>query len=241
VALLAAECPVGEDDREWIDNTLRWLRENLGAEGLTGPVIVPTDEFFPGPYAGTRAEQRALVQRIAGWMRVDSARIVVGSANRYDDRKIRQRIPPGVEELHGHYRTASGRIFIDLDGLPAAPVQLVTAIAHELAHDRLPPDGGPPTIDDEETVDLVLVYLGLGVFAANAALDYEKHAEGRRISFRVSRGGLLTEQMHGYALARYARMRHESSPAWAVHLDLNPRTYLRRALRYLDRVEGVSL
>ena len=58
--------------------------------------------------------------------------------------------------------------FIDLDGLPPAPVQLVTAIAHELAHDRLPPGGGLPTIDDEETVDLVLVYLGLGVFAANA-------------------------------------------------------------------------
>jgi hypothetical protein len=240
VALLAAECPVGEDDRAWIDNTLGWLRQNIGPEGLTAPVILPTDEFFPGPYTGTRTEQRALVRRIAEWMRVDPARIVAGSASRYDDRKLRQRIPTGVAELYGHYRTASGRVFIDLDGLSEAPVQVVTAIAHELAHDRLPPDGGPPTIDDEETVDLVLVYLGLGVFAANAALEYEKHLQGRRVSFRVSRGGVLTEQMYGYALARYARMRHEPSPAWAAHLDLNPRTYLRWALRYLDRVEGVS-
>jgi hypothetical protein len=48
---------------------------------------------------------------------------------------------------------------------------------------------------------------------------------------------VLTEQMYGYALARYARMRNEVSPAWATHLDLNTRTYLRRATRYLDRVE----
>jgi len=240
VALLEAACPVGEDDREWIDNTLRWLRENIGPEGLTTTVILPTDEFFPGPYGGTRREQRTLVRRIAGWLRVDPARVVAGSANRYDDRRVFQSTPPGVEQLHGHYRTASGRVFIDLDGLPDAPVQVVTAIAHELAHDRLPPVAGPPSLDDEETIDLVLVYLGLGVFAANAALEYEKHLQGTRVSFRVSRGGVLTEQMYGYALARYARMRHESSPAWAAYLDLNPRTYLRRAMRYLDRVDGVS-
>jgi hypothetical protein len=114
----------------------------------------------------------------------------------------------------------------------------VTAIAHELAHDRLPPVAGRPTLDDEETVDLLLVYLGMGVFAANAAVNYEKRMQGNRISFRVSRGGVLTEQMYGYAPARYARMRHELSPAWATHLDLNPRTYLRRATRYLDRVEA---
>jgi hypothetical protein len=29
--------------------------------------------------------------------------------------------------------------------------------------------------------------------------------------------------MYGYALARYARLRGEARPAWAAHLDTNPR------------------
>jgi hypothetical protein len=238
VARSEPNCPVDDDDRVWIDNTLQWLRDTLGPQGLSATVVLPTDAFFPGVYRGNADERRALVGRIAEWMNVDPSRVVAGSTRTSDGPPLRQCLPVQAVPFHGHYRTADGRVFVDLDELPEAPVQLVTAIAHELAHDRLPPVAGPVTLDDEETVDLVLVYLGLGVFAANAALGYEKRMQGTHISIRVSHGGVLTEQMYGYALARYARMRREVSPAWATYLDLNPRTYLRRAMRYLDRVES---
>jgi hypothetical protein len=39
--------------------------------------------------------------------------------------------------------------------------------------------------------------------------------------------------MYGYALAYYSQLRGEDDPSWAIHLDTNPRTYLRRGLRYL--------
>jgi hypothetical protein len=42
--------------------------------------------------------------------------------------------------------------------------------------------------------------------------------------------------MYGYALARYAWLRGETSPAWAAHLDTNPRTYLKDGLRFLASV-----
>ena len=38
---------------------------------------------------------------------------------------------------------------------------------------------------------------------------------------------------YGHALARYALLRREPRPEWVRYLDDNPRTYLKRALRYL--------
>ena len=41
--------------------------------------------------------------------------------------------------------------------------------------------------------------------------------------------------MFGYALARYAWMRGESDPDWADHVDINPRTFCKKGLRYLKQ------
>lgn len=47
----------------------------------------------------------------------------------------------------------------------------------------------------------------------------------------------MTEQMFGYALARYAVYRGETGPAWAKFLDTNPRVYMKQAIRYLRQRE----
>ena len=46
----------------------------------------------------------------------------------------------------------------------------------------------------------------------------------------------MTEQMLGYALARYAILRGEPEPEWAEHIDNNPRTYMRRAAAVVRRI-----
>ena len=40
--------------------------------------------------------------------------------------------------------------------------------------------------------------------------------------------------MFGYGLAYYAMQRGEPAPDWAAHLDVTPRTFLRRGLRFLS-------
>jgi hypothetical protein len=54
---------------------------------------------------------------------------------------------------------------------------------------------------------------------------------GGRCRWHTARQGYLTEPMYGYALARYARLRGEAKPAWAAHLDTNPRIHLKKSLR----------
>ena len=46
--------------------------------------------------------------------------------------------------------------------------------------------------------------------------------------------GRLCAHMGVDALARYAWLRGEPKPPWAAHLDTNPRTFLKRGLRFLE-------
>ena len=110
---------------------------------------------------------------------------------------------------------------------------LIATLAHELGHVRLLgerriPDDRP---DDEPLTDLLTVVFGLGVVTANAAFDFTADDRG----WQSQRLGYMTEQMYGYALARYSLHRGEPDPPWARHLDTNPRAYMRQALRYLHR------
>jgi hypothetical protein len=88
--------------------------------------------------------------------------------------------------------------------------------------------------DQEPLTDLLTVFFGLGIFTANAAFEYMQ--DTRR--YRTSRLGYLTEPMYGYALARYAWLRGETNPPWARYLDTNPRTFLKRGLRYIAEDTG---
>jgi hypothetical protein len=135
----------------------------------------------------------------------------------------------------GHwFRNEHGQTVIGVRGsIATQPVELVATIAHEFGHELLLGEGriAPDRFDHEQLTDVLTVLFGLGLFAANAAREYA--ADSRR--WRSSYQGYLSEQMWGYALARYALLRGEPDPGWAGYLDTNPRAYLKQSIRYLTR------
>jgi hypothetical protein len=230
-------CPVVPAERAWIDDNLLWFLEQFGVEWLRAPVVLPTDDFFPGEYSATEQDVLATVERVCGYMEVDPDRIrtefhdagglaaeaalAAGAVSRWSG-------------AAGHYRVVDGAVVISLErSMARRPLELVATIAHELAHDRLIGEGRTARDrgDQEPLTDLLTVFLGIGVLTANAALEFWSDHRARYWS--TSRHGYLTEPMFGYALARYAWLRREPDPPWARHLDTNPRTFLRRGLRYL--------
>jgi hypothetical protein len=113
----------------------------------------------------------------------------------------------------------------------------VATLAHELGHVLLLGDGRitAEREDHEPLTDLLTVFFGVGIFAANAALEYTRELRGKYGYSLTSRLGYLTEPMYGYGLACYRWLRAETDPAWARCLDTNPRGYLNRGLRYLKQ------
>ncbi|MEV4757537.1 hypothetical protein AB0J86_20830 [Micromonospora sp. NPDC049559] len=230
-------CPVVAEEQVWIDENLSWFRGEFGDSWLRSPVVLPTDDFFPGAYAGSAEDMRRTVTRVCGYARVDPGRIRVElHSDRAADRELRKLVggTTSWSGAAGHYRVVAGRAVVSLaESLGLRPLALVATVAHELAHERLLGEGrvDPDRRDQEPLTDLLTVYLGLGVFTANAAFEFA----GDHGGWSASRLGYLTEPMFGYALARYAWMRGEPDPEWAAHLDTNPRAYLRQGLRFLKR------
>ncbi len=229
-----AQSPIRDVEREWIDTSLDWLTGEFGDERLRGTVVLPTNEFFPGIYRGTRGDIRAVLGRLCAHMGIDPARIELEHLESESEPDMGDHVPLTwhSQGAAGHHRVRDGRSIIGVqDEQAAEPMALVATIAHELGHVLLLADGriSSSRKDHEPLTDLLTVFFGVGIFGANAAFEYAQHDRG----YRTTRLGYLTEPMFGYALARYAWLRGETEPAWARYLDTNPRAFLKRGLRYL--------
>jgi hypothetical protein len=67
--------PLKPNQRHWINQRFDWLRTEFGDDRLRGPVVTPSDEFFPNSYAGTFDDASALFERVCKYMDVDRNRI----------------------------------------------------------------------------------------------------------------------------------------------------------------------
>ncbi|MEU4424005.1 hypothetical protein AB0F81_25525 [Actinoplanes sp. NPDC024001] len=222
-------------EQQWIETSLDWMVAEFGRDRLLGTVVLPTDDFFPGTYRAGRDDVRSVLGIVCAHMGVDPARITLEHyADDEDAAELAAHVPLSSRSsgAAGHFRIRDGRAIVAVDDAQAAaPMALVATIAHELGHVLLLGDGRitPERRDHEPLTDLLTVFFGLGIFSANSAFAFAQDTG----SYRTSRLGYLTEPMYGYALARYAWLRGEKDPSWARFLDTNPRTYLKRGLRYL--------
>jgi HEAT repeats len=222
---LGPKCPLDTGEKMWTEHRMRWLAGKLGINRLmASEVILPEPRFFPDPYGGTLADARRIFDRVCGYMGLDPERFelevlpdesIRGAAGIYE---------PGERP----------RITLASAQLPD-PERLVATLAHELAHDILL-GGGLLTGnegDHEPVTDLVPVFLGLGLFTANAPVRDRSYTENRWHYFQIARQGYLPSRMIGYALALFAYARGETEPAWAGYLRPDAAEPLKGGLRYL--------
>lgn len=233
-------------EQDWIERSMDWFVSEFGANRLHAEVVLPTDQYFPGAYRGTREDVRAVLARLCAHMEIDSARIDLEHDEAGDNPELSAHVPINTagNGAAGHHRVRGGRSVIGIrDDQAAQPMALVATLAHELGHVLLLADGrisAAQRPDHEPLTDLLTIFFGLGIFSANAAFEYSREVRGGYRYTHTSRLGYLTEPMYGYGLARYAWLRGEPDPAWARYLDTNPRTFLKRGLRYLAQTERTS-
>jgi hypothetical protein len=244
-------CPVPADAARWVHDSLDWCLHQFGADLMRGPVLLPDASFFPHEYTGSAADIQEIIHTVAARMGADPAALDPAG----DDTEPRNVDPVSVREMQalpiGLYDQQERSVApADLDeGDAPDPISVVAIVAHQLAQVRLV---GERRIeagrhDRDQLCDLATVFLGLGVFGANAALSFshgpEYNAAGmtpRMGDWSARRVGYLGEELFGFTLACYARLRDEPDPAWVRALDTNPRVYMKRASKYLTATGGTE-
>jgi hypothetical protein len=169
-------------EQDWIERSMDWFQVEFGTQRRHGEVVLPNDDYFPGVYQGTHGDVRAVLARLCKHMDIDPAGVEL---EHYpdDDPELSAHIPMYTESTGaaGHHRTRDGRSVIGIrDDLARRPMALVATIAHELGHALLLGDGrvSAERDDHEPLTDLLTIFFGLGVFAANAAFEYGREVRG---------------------------------------------------------------
>jgi len=226
---LSAKCPVQTYEKTWTEWRMRWLADHFGIDRLLrAQVILPTDEFFPEEFNATEDDARRMLNRLCGYLNITP-------------NNIRFEVCPDVQMpgALGHYDNTGQTTIRIVESQLADPQSLVATLTHELAHELLL--GGkllsPDAADHEWVTDLLPVFLGAGIFAANATVQDRSQTTGTWHSWRIRRQGYLPAHIFGYALALFALMRHEENPTWATHLRLDAFAALKAGLRYLRETD----
>lgn len=121
---------------------------------------------------------------------------------------------------------------------------MVATFAHELAHYLLgtipvDPPGGP--VAEEYATDVAAVFMGFGVFTANAVFSFEQFTDGTMIGWRSSQTGYLNEVDVAYTLAVFTELLDIDPKGVRRYLEGNPGSYYRGAVKNVLKRRGEDL
>lgn len=230
-------CPCDPEAKSWIERRLAWLSEQFDDSAFSGlPVVLPTRDFFPDPFDGSKASVKAMLNRVCRYMDVDADRVVLrlkaatGQVDLVDRTGLQL---PGAAAGTYHQVGENFVITLNRDEL-VSPMNLVGTMAHELAHARLMGEGrvDPDIYDNELLTDLTTVFMGLGIFLANSPRAYQSQMSDWPDS-NLKRPEYMSLPMYSYALAHLAWFREERKPSWARHLNFHLRPEFKQAQRFL--------
>jgi len=225
--------------RAWLLEQLTALVRARGAGPLvSAPLVEPTAEFFPDPWAGGEPSVRRLARRLLRYAGIEG-------------------MPVEVTVLDEGDAIAAGTAGVSFEGLRQGtlsfavqvaalrdPLVVVPAMARAVAEayrrvHRLPTGDQPP---QQRLVDVTAVYLGFGLLTANAALRHAGSGGGwgRRGNRTRTRLGFLDPQSVGFLLAAQLHARGlRGKPLRAVlrKLAANPAGFVRAAEPVLEQLQ----
>jgi hypothetical protein len=247
--LLKPKLPLDDEQREWADRSFRKLGTLLGARRLLdATVILPTEEHFPDPYDQSEGSLRRMVDRVATAMKVDPSLIDVELFHsEYDVSRTLVPFFSGKGSaapagLYFHMPDERQSIAVNASELKD-PMALVAVIAHEIGHVILLRPGRVrrDEPDMEPLNDLLTIFLGFGIFTANAAFRFSQYTNNQSQGWSTRRLGYLSEPMLGYALARFAYERPREGLHWISFVKSNITPYVKRSLGWLKHTQQPRL
>lgn len=233
---------IPEWDRQWMEDAFRWLVREFPSTITTPPkVLLPMHFQFDSDSIEITA--RKILKVIAGNMMIDEKNIEFIFFE--EDRKVYNAetgypiftIPENPINYNGMYygKNEFEKYIIALNTSSFKyPNKIIATIAHELSHILLSEIKQIENYDEYLT-DLLTVFYGIGIFNANAALNFYKDF----YSSGYDKQGYLNEKEWAYALALFVSFRKIKTPEWINYLKSGIKNDVLVSLQYItNHLEG---
>lgn len=234
--LCPPSCPCDPAAKAWVEERLQWLEGEFDDNAFNGRrLVLPTPDFFPEPYDGSKAAVHTLLDRVCGYMDVIQDLVVLKFVSKAGKLGLVNEAGHAIADAAGTYQEGDRKSIIRIDTAELHDVvALIGTLAHELAHVRLMGEGrvSADEYDNELLTDLTTVFFGMGLFLANSPRNWMSQYT-KWPGTDLNKPEYMTPPMFGYALAHLAWFRNEERPAWSAHLHWNARPYLKQGMRFL--------
>lgn len=227
--------PITTEDQEWVDESLNWLRMELGEEHFNSlSTILPTDEFYPWKFTGTIKDAEFVLERTMELMQITDVNIQLDLFNNSPIVGSDGYILTTPGDKKGNWDSASGMyqqiengILISIEQSQLNyPESLIATISHELSHCILLGENRLE-INDEYLTDLTAVVYGFGIFIGNSRFKFSSSD----IGWQTSNQGYLPEQVIAYAMACLQQTRKEED--FTAFLNKSMKNHYNRCLKYV--------
>lgn len=210
--------PITDNDREWIDSDIDWLRKAFGEDHFRSiRTVTPTKSFYSMQFDGSKEYAQFVLETTRKLMAIKDDEKV--SLEFYNTETIEgsNGQPLTVKgDLYGRWNDAAGTYqeveggtIISLDERQLKdPISLIATISHELSHLILLGEDWIKE-NDEYLTDLTAIFYGFGVFLGNAKFKHLTENTGFGSAWSVSSQGYLPEQIIAYATAQLSFLRKE--------------------------------
>ncbi|MEC3882077.1 hypothetical protein [Parapedobacter sp. 10938] len=223
--------PIIQEDKEWIEVNLLWLKEQFGHH--VDP-ITPTPDHFPMEFMGSKADAHRILSIVCGRMGTPTDNIELRFFDPLPMMEDFMLAPEETDTPEGIYhRSEDGKHIIELNRqqLPDFDT-LVATIAHEAAHIKLLTLGDPEE-DEEYLTDLTAIYFGFGIFIGNSAFKFSQWQDGSHQGWSSKRSGYLPEQVIAYAMATLY-----PEDDWITYLTNLMGKYVKQSHRFISTTHG---
>lgn len=232
--------PITEVDQIWVEDSLRWLRKELGEElFMKIETVTPTSNFYDRTFDSTEDDARFILERTKELMGLKKTRVKLrffsDSPIQMDDGTTLS-TPADIEgkwnSAAGTFQQRRGKTIISIERQQLKnPISLIATIAHELAHEILL---GQNRIEenDEYLTDLTAIAYGFGIFIGNARFEFSASGFG----WQSSGQGYLPEQVIAYAMASLSKKRNEKTD-YTQFLDKSLKRYFDQSSDWLAENE----
>ena len=221
----APRCPVSTYEKAWLETRMCWLAERVPIDRLLQcEVLTRIDPSFL-PLDNWQAVDR-VIKFLATRIGVDPSLVEFEYCRDFQLSGIASPAPIAVQE--DRIRVLTGSESLEAE-------RLISRLVHGVSYAFLY-NNKHLSLDDEEGLllaELLAVFLGFGLFVANATVRDADWRLGIVRGWEMSRQGYVTSHMCGYALALFAHMRGEYSPSWGKLLRKDARESFVKGLAFL--------